>query len=228
MPEISRQIKLGLAAGVLALLLIFGFAYYFQRSGDGAPRISNNAERNLSEEDRQVLEGEVAGLEVEATNLESYPPDSVDQYRVFTSLAQVKFDLGRNEEAIAALDRIAEEFPDRARIWGLYGLIYLEEGEVELGLERIRRAIELDGDNEDYWLVYIELNKMQGAENMDSVYEQALSATENSTDIIAGYALYLEEEGQKDRAIEQWQKAIQEDQENQTRYEQEIQRIQNS
>ncbi len=226
---INRQQKIGLIVAGLVLLLVFGLvAYNKNRPGnENRESISNTALRALTPEDKQDLEADLTRLEAEEKNL---PQDPEERYDFYLQLARVRYELGKNKDAIETLDKVVKEKGDYirpGRMWFLYAKIYNESQYMDRAIESIKKAVEAEQDREDYWLTYIGFSG-QNDPNLDlsNLYKEALDKTKNNPDILGAYARYLAFKGQKDQAIAQWQKAIEVDPANKPQYDAEIQKLQ--
>jgi tetratricopeptide (TPR) repeat protein len=141
-------------------------------------------------------------------------------------LAGATHRLGLSAEAIAALDKIKDANQNNAGLWNRYTIIYRDMGDLTKALDSAKRAVDLDKTVPEYWLAYIDLSAKESADFVKNLYQQALQNTENNINIITAYAAFLEKIGDKQGAIEQWQKATQSNPQKKAEYEMEIKRLQ--
>ncbi len=77
-------------------------------------------------------------------------------------------------------------------------------------MEAIDHAIVLSPTLPDLWNTKIDFLRVlhkNNLKNLDSTYRNALKKTNNSIDIVSGYAHYLEQMGKKSESIEYYKKA---------------------
>ncbi len=211
--------------GVVAIAALIWGLSQINRNKDSNNGIVSQRELDLPPDGRQALETEVSKLEDQARDL---PPnaDNKDRYRIYAGLATAKYRLGKYAEALTALDQVAAENQDRSELLALYANIYKDMGDIAQAKSSIKRALDLDNTNSQYWLTYIELSGDQGNDAVNSLYQEALNKTGGNIGIITAYAAFLERAGNKQGAIEQWQKAAEVFPQGKTDYDREIARLQ--
>lgn len=107
--------------------------------------------------------------------------------------------------------------------------LYIDMNAKDEALIAIDTAIKLRPATPDYWKRKILLMQEKfNAPNseLDNLYQEALTKTENYIDIITAYAGFLEKTGNTQNAIEYWQKAEEENPDQKSIYEKEIERLQ--
>lgn len=221
--------------GLIAILVIGGIVYVVSQMNNAkevavvAPSGEEIKKRevSLSGEERQQLEARVSELEQE---IQALPADATAEARFqpHLRLASSHYGLGNYEQAIATLDKIANENQDKGRVFALYSNIYRDMGNIEKARENARKALDLEKDNPAYWLAYINLSADQKTDDVKAWYEEAVQSTETNLDVVTSYAKFLEAIGDKQGAIAQWQKAGEINPEKKAEYDAEIQRLQNS
>ena len=91
-----------------------------------------------------------------------------------------------------------------------YALLIAKMGDIPEAMTYIDGAISLAPTVPDLWNTKIDflriLNK-NNLKNLDPTYRDALQKTNNNVDIVAGYAHYLEQMGNKSESISYYKKA---------------------
>jgi tetratricopeptide (TPR) repeat protein len=222
--------KVFIPLAVLILLFLGGYALSQNRNKDA--RV-NNEQVGVSQEQKaaQVPEGERQELETKARALEGQikgftaQTSSGDQYRAYLQLSALKHRLGLYDEAIAALDKIPADNSGTPRIFIAYALIYKDKGDLAKTAENAKKALDLDQENPQYWVVYLEAEQGMGNADREVKYKEALQKTENSTEVLVSYAKFLEKIGNKAGAREQYIKLTVTDPSNADKYNAEIERL---
>jgi tetratricopeptide (TPR) repeat protein len=179
---------------------------------------------NLSAEERQLLESQIAGFNEQLKSLDG--DKFVDEKNsLYYKLASAQSKLGKYEDALSTLDKISSDNKIQARIWALRTNIYRDMGDKGKALEAANNALQLDRENPAYWLAAIEFSTANNDEKKKQ-YEEALKLTQNDIDIVVSYAKFLESIGDKPGAILFWQKAGQTDEKNKAKYDAEVSRLQ--
>jgi tetratricopeptide (TPR) repeat protein len=224
----AKSVLAAAVAVILGLAVIFGLLW-LQKSVDKPSDSGNTPTKasTLSLAQKQDLEAQVADLEDQVKKL-SAATSAADRDLVYLKLASAKYQLGDHDAAIAALDQIIAENQNNARVWALYAVIYKDKGDLEKAREKVKRAVDLEPENEGHWLMYLDLSRDRGNDSLRLLYEEALNKTGNNIAIVIAYARFLEKIGDKPGAIAQWQKAAQINQAEKGAYEGEIKRLQES
>jgi tetratricopeptide (TPR) repeat protein len=228
----SEKIKLVLYPAIVVVLgVIVFFALARIRPGMNPSTspggIFMEKDPAISEEEKQSLEAQVKNLETQIKDL----PENAEvgqRYKLYRQLAGAKYRLGKYSEAISALDKIASENQNNSAMWSLYTIIYADMGDLGKARGTARRAADTDKANPNNWLAYIELSTEQDVKTLDDIYQEALASADPPTDIVVDYAGFLEKTGNKDRAIQQWQRAGQLNPSGKASYDANIARLQNS
>lgn len=219
----NKEFKLGLVACLVLILLVAGFIwwphYNYQRN------LIKSVDRHLSQEDQKTYEDRLAQANAD---LQKNDLSNEQRYNLLMNKGFQLYALGRLSEAVDA-------FADAARInsqdFTSYVAMYTAQLDMQdnRGAEKsILRAIELKPADADIWKKYIQLQMDRFAANNDqlnSLYQQALDKTHQSTDIVTAYASWLEKSGDLSKAKEYWQKAAIADSSNKKVYDAQIKRI---
>jgi tetratricopeptide (TPR) repeat protein len=107
--------------------------------------------------------------------------------------------------------------------------LYIDMNAKDEALIAIDTAIKLRPATPDYWkrkILLIQEKFNAPNSELDNLYREALTKTENYIDIITAYAGFLEKTGNTQKAIEYWQKAEEENPDQKSIYEKEIERLQ--
>ncbi len=122
--------------------------------------------------------------------------------------------LGINYESLGELELARQAYLKAAEVngasdipWSNLGSLYQQMGSLRLGKEALLTAVRLNPSNSLAWQKLIEIYfKMNETEaNLNALYNEAIAKATNKTELIRDYALYLEQKGEIDKAIAQWQ-----------------------
>jgi tetratricopeptide (TPR) repeat protein len=219
----KRKIILYIA---LAVLVAAAIAYGIWRQTQDNTRYSLKQINGLPEEQRQdARKSEAENLEQEIKDL---PADArgEQRYALYIKLAEIRQQLGEYDAAIAAVDKISPENQNNTRVWELYSSLYRAKGDIGKARASIRRALDIDGENVNDWVSFIELSKDVGDKPLTDLYNEALSKTHNNVNVVIAYAKALEDIGNLDGAVAQWQKALQLNPADKAVYDAQIKRLQ--
>jgi len=92
-----------------------------------------------------------------------------------------------------------------------YALLLSKIGDTKEAIVQIDKAISLSPTLPDFWNTKIDFLRILNKDNLkslDSTYLDALGKTNNNIDIVAGYAYYLEQMGEKSDSIKYYKQAI--------------------
>lgn len=182
-------------------------------------------EIDTTQEERKVLEAQVADYKAK---IEKLPKDASAEEKtgLYTKLAAAQYKLGDYKDAIASLDAIITDNASNHRIWTMYTNIYWDMQDFAKAREASEKALNLDRENPQSWLAFIELQDNQEKTYIDSMYQDALKKTDKDLDVVIAYAKFLEKVGDKQGAITQWETAGKINIKNKSEYEAQIGRLQ--
>ncbi|MEZ4180143.1 MAG: tetratricopeptide repeat protein [Candidatus Doudnabacteria bacterium] len=219
---------------LVVLLLVAGagiFLLYRQRQGSEPlahiPSSENTVKEelvNLSAEDRAILEQKVVTYKEEVNNLKA-DVSAEDKLSAYMRLASLQNQLGQYSDALATLNKIAQDYQDSAKLWSLYSNIYDGMRDQNRSIEAIKKAISLEESNPRYWFLYFKIVTDISTEEREALYQEALTKTENNINIVKSYAEYLESIDNKEAAIATWEQAKQVDPDFANEYQSEIDRL---
>ena len=228
----SRQkwTKVFVPLATLVLLLLTGYIYS-QNSNDNS--VINNKQVAVSQEEKaaQVPEGERQELEAKIKvlndQIKGFTAQTTvgDQYRAYLQLGALKHRLGLYDDAIAALDKIPDEKSGIARVYISYALIYKDKGDWIKSAENAKKALDLDPENQQYWVVYLESEQSLSNADREAKYKEAIEKTDSHEDVLVSYAKFLEKIGNIQGAIEQYKKAGETNQKEKPQFDAEITRL---
>jgi tetratricopeptide (TPR) repeat protein len=209
-------------AMVIVLLAAIGGGGFFVKKH--YRKILSEKNLNLPEDGRIALEAQLEALENQINN---FPPEAKanDKDAVYVRLAEVKYRLGLYSQALSALENVSDNFQNNPAVLALYAGIYHDQGDIIKAKESARQTVDADNKNPQAWLVYIELSNKS---EKSGLYSQALEKTGGSIGVVTAYAKFLEDSGNKQASIEQWQKAAEIFPAGKTTYDGEISRLQTS
>lgn len=126
--------------------------------------------------------------------------------------------LGINYESLGELELARQAYLNAAAVnqasdipWSNLGSLYQQMGSLRLAKEALMTATRLNPQNSLAWQKLIELYfKMNETEaSIEALYRQAIDAAGAKHELVRDYALYLEQKGEIDQAILQWQILLQ-------------------
>jgi tetratricopeptide (TPR) repeat protein len=194
-------------------------------TSDGQNQIVTERVTNLSSQERQLLESQMAGYVEQLKKLDG---DQFKEQRdgINYKLAGIEYKLGKYQDSLDTLNKISTESKQQAQIWALKTNIYRDMGDNAKALDAANNALKLDRESPKFWLAVIDLSTDKSNDEQKHQYEEALKLTQNDIDVVVSYAKFLEKIGDKPGAISFWQKAGQFDDKNKANYDAEIKRLQ--
>lgn len=215
----------------LIILVIYG-AVFLNKKDDKPNDTSVNStfitvkDSNLTEEEKRIIEDKIADIQKKI--MKTKDATDKEKYNLMMQLGFQKNVLGKLAEArdafLAATEIQSEDYTAPIALFH----IYADMGDNQSARESIKKAIELRPENADSWRQYVQFEKERfGATNekLEEIFLEAMTKTNSSVDIITVYAQFLEEKGDLQSAIEEWEKAIVAFPQNKNLYQQEILRI---
>ncbi|MBU3924443.1 hypothetical protein KJ854_00730 [Patescibacteria group bacterium] len=199
-------------AAIVVVVAIAGIAYYNKTENNNEkPQLEFITEKDakLTADERKIAEDRLADIRKKLEEIK----DATDQekYSLTMQLGFQKNVLGKIAEARDAFLAAEKMQPENYTAPLALFHAYLAMGDNDSALASIKKAIDLRSENAELWRQYIMLEKERFSatnEKLQEIYSEALAKTNSSVDIITVYAQFLEEKGDLNKAIEQWQKAI--------------------
>ena len=160
----------------------------------------------LSEGDRKTLEKK---LESELAEVKAFNDQTSveDKDKTYVQLASAQRALGFYTEALESLGKVSSEYKNQARVFINYALVYKDLGDVAKTNEYAKKALDLDMENQQYWVVYLESEITLSNADREAKYKEAIEKTESHEDVLVSYAKFLEQIGNIQGAIDQYKKA---------------------
>lgn len=212
--------------GLLILLVIVAaFGYWFNQNRGPSDNVTLQEIDKLGPDEQRIeLEKQLGEYQERASKLS---PDAniSDKYTVYIKLAELQNRLQRYGDAIASVDKIAEQRQDNSRIWSTYASSYLGLGDIPKAKENISKAIAISDDTAEYWVVYFQIYTDLPSAELDAKYAEVLKKTNNDLELVKGYARFLEKIGNKEKAIAYWETARNVNPDGAAEYEAEIARL---
>lgn len=129
--------------------------------------------------------------------------------QLLMNYAVAQFKLGETENALHLLESAHQKYPC-GLIYEALGFIYIEVGDREKALSYNLEALEYDDESpvtlDNLGQVYYRL--MDDKETARKYFERAIEQKDNQIDTLYFLALYDEEDGKRDAAVEKLEKAL--------------------
>lgn len=216
---------------IIIILVIYG-AVFLNKKDDVPDDVLIDSvfitekDSKLTEEERKIVEDKLADIQKKIVEIED--GNDKERYNLIMQLGFQKNVLGKLAEARDAFLKAAKIQPEDYTAPIALFHIYADMGDNQSARESIKKAIQLQPEKADSWRQYIQFEKERfGATNekLEEIFLEAMAKTNSSVDIITVYAQFLEEKGDLQGAIEQWEKAIAAFSQNKDLYQQEISRL---
>lgn len=215
---------------VIIVVFIAGTILLFSPVGkkllDHKIELITHVDVNLSASDREFVEKRLANYEKQFSELPENASiiDKVNLYFVMAADYRMLGEYGKAKELLEAAMVID---PKNSNIISTYSSLIAAMGDKETALVYIDKAIELYGAESNYWLWKIDLEKELNSSvtNIEQVYKDALTKTDNDLNIVVSYAQFLESQKRYTESISYWEKAITIYPTNKSVYQAEIERL---
>jgi len=212
---------------IVAILLLAG-AFLLQKKNNTQdqkkPVVIQDVEPSMTPEAKAFYEKRLADAEKAVSELK---PDAqnVDKFNAYRTLADAQFSLGKYNASKASFITALNLLPRDWDTWYVYSTDLAAMKDYDTSLEAVKKAIEINPNNPDFWTWQINLEKDRfnaSQDRLNSLYLDALKNTKEDLSVVVAYARFLEEKGDKENAIRYWQKAIEINQAKSKDYQKEI------
>lgn len=177
----------------------------------------NERERATLEKKLEALEGEIKAF-TDKTSQE-------DKDKKYIQISGTQRSLGLYEESLASLAKVSSEYKSQSRIYLGYALTYKDMGDAVKTAENAQRAVELDPENHQSWILYLESAQNLSNEERLAKYKDAVLRTDYHADVLVSYAQFLTKIDKTKEAIEQYKKAGEQDPKRKPEFDQAIARL---
>lgn len=142
-------------------------------------------------------------------------------------LGQQYFGLGELQKSKEMYEKAIPYNPSEVQSYVGLALVYEDAGDFNNQTQTLKKAVELAPQNSDVWIRYLNVRKQTGTTNeeMNDLYNTALTKTNRLVDIVISYANFQAGIGNTDIAIKLWKEAIAKYPENSTAYQEEINKL---
>jgi tetratricopeptide (TPR) repeat protein len=210
---------------VLAVALAGALVAYKYKHTQDSKNIVNQVSPGLNASE---LDQRNKNVEDITKKLEDNSLSKEARYQLELQLGDEYMNLGKLLEARAAYTEASHLIDDNSVVWGdLYRAAYAMR-DYDAANKYIQKAIELNPSNGSFWVGRLNLESFNlGAkrERMDALYKEALEKTNSSPQVLTAYAQYLEQLGDKEAAIKEWEMAISVDVSQKAYYQSQIDRL---
>ncbi len=221
---ISKRVLIKFGYMILAIALVFAI-YHFTNNRIDTSDYSLEEINSLEDKQRiTALEKRESELSEQISRF-SGETDSLDRYASYISLAEVRLDLAKYDAVIEALNNIPEDRKEHDRVYMAYARAYQGLGNSDLAKENANKAIEYDDTDIKTWLLLLDVSQDLPTDQLNNLYRRAIPETKSNLDIMISYAKFCERIGDKATAIAAWETAINHDPANESKYREEISRL---
>jgi tetratricopeptide (TPR) repeat protein len=187
--------------------------------------------RNLTAESRQIYQQRLEAAQNQLGELKkNNVVEAKDFFTAYMQIGAQYYGLGELAKARDYYQQALAQTPGNYNGWVALYTVTLEQGDNQTAKQAILKAAELKPNDPDIWQKYIIMMQERfgaGKEELAGMYKEALAKTNNHIDMIIAYAQFLEQQGDKQGALEQWQQAVALHPDN-SAYQQELKRLQQS
>jgi tetratricopeptide (TPR) repeat protein len=223
-PDYLKKIILAVVAIIILGAVYVGATQWNKNNRPSSDYKLNEIDRLEAEEQKRILEDQLADYEKRAADLKTDATAS-DKYTVYIKLAELQNRLGKFQDAINSVDKIAGDNQGNSRIWVTYANSYKGLGNNGQAIDRAGKALSIDDENVDAWRIMIELSQNTDQAALNDLYMKALPKTNNDIEIVKSYARFLEKTGDIAKAVAYWETARNVDPANAEEYNKEITRL---
>lgn len=224
----NKKTALILEGILLATVIIAIFVSFASRTSS----IRTSMEVNLPPEQVQLIKNNIAfnQQKLEATKVQFLPPHEL--FRIYNELAfnyHMVGDLAAAKEFYLKASKINRLDP---ALWASLFSVYKDMYDYRAARDAVKKSLGINPVDWNLWRGYIELEQFHfGADRakLEGLYREALTATNNSVNIITVYAKFLEEGGDRQGALKYWKMTLEKvpSGELSELYRQEIRRLEN-
>ncbi|MBI5530195.1 MAG: hypothetical protein HY918_01715 [Candidatus Doudnabacteria bacterium] len=219
---------------ILVLVVLFGGLFVLQKGilkKTYTEKKLSDKNRNLTDQQKRVYQDNIKKaedyLKSLQTNNKAGLHQSIDETYIY--LGQEYYGLGELEMSKQMYERALAQSPKAEQAMVGLVIVYQEAGDKSAALAAIEPAILNKTKTADIWLRYIQMRIEEGAAavNINSIYNDALNATDRSVDILSSFAQYQEQNGNLKDSLALWQEALKKDPKNSS-FENEIAKLKNN
>lgn len=209
----------------LAVLILLGFLT-FQHWGD-KPELITYQEPSLTAEARAIYEQRLADAEKQVVEITA-ETSADEKFNRYMNLGSAQFSLGYYLKAKESYDKALEISPQDPFAWKIYSATLSAMQDYDGALAAVKKAITLRPIEPEFykWQIDLEKDHFEASDDrVSELYKQALEQTRNDINIITAYATFLEQKGDLQGALAQWQKAYEVNSAGREAYQVEIDRL---
>ncbi len=214
---------------ILLIVLALGLVWYMRKHDTSGGRALLNRQVNLTSEQRKIYTDRISKAQDYLRSLNpaqaSYRDEAVNTY---SALAEEYYGLGDFQKSKEMYESALKLDPKNVLVLVSLVVTLREGGDLSGAESTLRSAIQDNPKYADAWLALIALRQKQNAGNNEigSLYDQALKATDSNVDILTSDAEYQEKIGQTAQAISLWQEAKQKNPQSAAAYDDQINLLQ--
>ncbi len=218
-----------IAIVIIIVLLVVAAGFFWQKKhlatrGQQVKNLQDKS-RNLTSDQVKFYTDRIAR---EEGFLKTLNPSQIDRIaNSYIYLGQQYFGLGRLQKSKEMFETAIKIYPKNEQAYVGLALTLEDAGDREEERAALKQALEINPQNADIWLRYIDLRKTMGADGneMENLFQDGLKATDRNINLVVRLAGFEETAGNIDKAVLLWQEAVKLYPSNSQIYQQEINRL---
>lgn len=182
----------------------------------------------LTQQEKQMFVDKINDLK---DQISKRPSDNDFVYKANVDIASNYMGMGEYKTSLEWLNKAVNIFPDKPLAYGQTGEVQRLMKDYDKATENFRKALALTPENANLWAALIDTYKVSNtytAQGMKDLYEEALSKTNSSINIVTLYAQFLQTNNDLPGAVKYWKIAIEKNPQDSALYQAEIDKIQSS
>jgi tetratricopeptide (TPR) repeat protein len=221
--QMTNNIRLwaiGLIVVVLAVVGYYGYDAYSYNS-----KIVMETYPSLTVEEINELKGDVAAADAKLAQSDKATTNAYNEY---LDKASALRKMGKLGEARGVLYEAKGIFPDNAGVYRDLYELQVEMNDLRGARKNVEKFVSLNPDSAARWdaLIDFHYNSLHSdVDTLHELYKEGLSKTNSHVDLLAKYAMFQEEVGNTQAAIDLWIQAGGKDPEDKTLYDAEVKRL---
>lgn len=131
-----------------------------------------------------------------------------DRTPTLLKLSELYYILEQHDQSISTINIIIRDFPQNAEAFFMLGLNFKSMGDTKRSINSLQRAVELDADLTDGWILLGEIYEADKNPNAKKFFETATRSNPKSIEARHSLAMYYQNTDQLDQALSEYRKII--------------------